>query len=151
MDKSIEEGCSIIKIIELTLGEEIREEHKITEVRISEVDIEVTLGMITLDEVEVGLEKDSTQVTSDEMREAVVDLDQVQEQVLIETGLDALKGREYDHVASSSRSRSGSRASTNRNRIRCFKCREYDHVAKDLQIYQIMKKRSQSRYRKCLT
>ena len=32
---------------------------------------------------------------------------------------------------SSSWSRSGLRASTNRDRIRCFKCREYDHFAKD--------------------
>ena len=31
----------------------------------------------------------------------------------------------------SSRSRSGSRASTNIDGIRCFKCREYDHFAKD--------------------
>ena len=29
------------------------------------------------------------------------------------------------------RCRSGSRGSTNRDRIRCFKCREYDHFAKD--------------------
>ena len=28
-------------------------------------------------------------------------------------------------------SRSGSRASTNRDRIRCYKCREYDHFARD--------------------
>ena len=28
---------------------------------------------------------------------------------------------------SNSRLRSGSRASTNRDRIRCFECREYDH------------------------
>ena len=32
---------------------------------------------------------------------------------------------------STSRSRSGLRASTNRDRIRCFKCREYDHFAED--------------------
>ena len=32
---------------------------------------------------------------------------------------------------SSSRSRSGSRASTNKDRIRCLKCREYEHFAKD--------------------
>ena len=32
---------------------------------------------------------------------------------------------------SSSSSRSGSRGNTNRDRIRCFKCREYDHLAKD--------------------
>ena len=29
------------------------------------------------------------------------------------------------------RSRSGSRANTNRDRIRCYKCREYDHFTKD--------------------
>ena len=29
------------------------------------------------------------------------------------------------------RSRSGSRASTNRDRIRCYACREYDHFARD--------------------
>ena len=32
---------------------------------------------------------------------------------------------------SSSRSRSGSRASTNRDRIRCFECQEYDHFVRD--------------------
>ena len=33
--------------------------------------------------------------------------------------------------SSNSRSRSGSRASTNRDRIRCYNCREYDHFARD--------------------
>ena len=33
--------------------------------------------------------------------------------------------------SSSSRSGSGSRASINRDRIRCFKCRKYDHFTKD--------------------
>ena len=32
---------------------------------------------------------------------------------------------------SNSSFRLGSRASTNRDRIRCYKCREYDHFAKD--------------------
>ena len=32
---------------------------------------------------------------------------------------------------SKSRSSSGSRASMNRDRIRCYKCREYDHFTKD--------------------
>ena len=32
---------------------------------------------------------------------------------------------------SSSRSRSGSRVNTNRDRIRCFKCRDCDYCAKD--------------------
>ena len=34
-------------------------------------------------------------------------------------------------VRSPSSSRSGSRTSTNRDRIRCFKCREYDHFANE--------------------
>ena len=33
--------------------------------------------------------------------------------------------------SSGSRSRSGSTVSTNRDRIRCYKCREYDHFTKD--------------------
>ena len=32
---------------------------------------------------------------------------------------------------SSSRSQSNSRVSTNRDRVRCFKCREYDHFANE--------------------
>ena len=32
---------------------------------------------------------------------------------------------------SNSRLRSGSRASTNRDRILCYNCREYDHFARD--------------------
>ena len=69
----------MIKIIEVTLGEEMLEKCKTTEVRMLEVDIEVYLEMTNLLEVEVGLEEDSTQVTLEEVREAVVDLDQVQE------------------------------------------------------------------------
>ena len=36
-----------------------------------------------------------------------------------------------DRSSSNDRSRSGSRASTNRDRIRCYICREYDHFARD--------------------
>ena len=36
-----------------------------------------------------------------------------------------------DTSSSNDRSRSGSRASTNRDRIRCYACREYDHFARD--------------------
>ena len=52
MDKTIEEGCTMIKITEVTLGEEILEECKIIEIRILEVDTEITLET-TLEEVEV--------------------------------------------------------------------------------------------------
>ena len=36
-----------------------------------------------------------------------------------------------DRSSSNDRSRSGSRASTNRDRIRCYMCREYDHFVRD--------------------
>ena len=36
-----------------------------------------------------------------------------------------------DRSSSNDRSRSGSRASTNSDRIRCYLCREYDHFARD--------------------
>ena len=44
------------------------------------------------------------------------------------------RSREKDRVRwsrSPSSSRSGSRTSTNRDRIRCFKCREYDHFTNE--------------------
>ena len=76
MHKTIEEGHSMIKIIEVTLGKEILEVHKLTEVRILEVDTIVVLEMIVLEEVEVGLGKGSIQVILEEMIDAAVDLDQ---------------------------------------------------------------------------
>ena len=44
---------------------------------------------------------------------------------------------------SSSRSTSGSRASTNRDRIRCYKYREYDHFAKDWPTLRVEKESEQ--------
>ena len=41
------------------------------------------------------------------------------------------RSRRRDRSVSNGRSRSGSRASTNRDRIRCFKCREYDHFVRE--------------------
>ena len=40
-------------------------------------------------------------------------------------------GNNRDRGSSNSRLRSGSRASTNRDRIRCYNCREYNHFARD--------------------
>ena len=90
MDKILEEDCTMIKILDIILRKVILGECKILEVRILEVDIEVTLGIITLEEVEVGLEKDNTWVTLEEMRKTVLDHDQVQEHVLIETESDTV-------------------------------------------------------------
>ena len=85
MDKIIEEGHSMIKITKVILRKEILEECKMTE-----LDIEEALGLVILEEVVVGLEKDSIQVTLGEMIEPTVDQDQVQKQVPIEIELDAL-------------------------------------------------------------
>ena len=45
--------------------------------------------------------------------------------------------------STSSRSRSGSRASTNRDRIRCYKCRKYDHFVKDCLTSKLEKETEQ--------
>ena len=41
------------------------------------------------------------------------------------------RDRRDDRSISKSRSRSGSRATTNRDRIRCLECREYNQFARD--------------------
>ena len=67
-----------LKIIEMTLGEDILEECRIIEVRILDVDIEVIIETMTLEEVKVDIEKDYIQVILEGMIEAVVvDQDQV--------------------------------------------------------------------------
>ena len=48
-------------------------------VRILEVDIKVILGITTLKEVEIDLEKDSVHIILEELNKAVVGPDQVQE------------------------------------------------------------------------
>ena len=89
-DRIIEESHNMITIIEVTLGVEILEECRITEVKILEVDIEATIKLKTLEEVEIDLQKDSIQVILEETIKVVVAQDQVQEQVHIEIGLDVL-------------------------------------------------------------
>ena len=51
MDKIIEEGHNMLTIIGMPLGEEIFEEHKIIEVKMLEVDIEVIIEKTILEEV----------------------------------------------------------------------------------------------------
>ena len=77
MDRIIEEDCSMLIIIEMTLGQEIIWKCKTIEVSIIEVDIETTKEMTILKEVEADPGKDSTQVTLEGMIEVVVDQDQV--------------------------------------------------------------------------
>ena len=87
MDKIIGKDHFMSTIIEITLEETILEKHKITEVKILEVDIEGITEMITLEEVEVGLGTDNIQIILEGMTEVVVvGQDKVQGIVLIETG-----------------------------------------------------------------
>ena len=46
------------------------------------------------------------------------------------------RNRRDDRNVSNSRSRSGSRATTNRDRIRCFECREYNHFTRECPTMQ---------------
>ena len=65
-------------IIEKILGMVLLEECKIAEVKLLEADIEVTMEMKMLKEVEVGLGKDNIQIILEGMVKAVVvDQDQV--------------------------------------------------------------------------
>ena len=62
MDRIIEEGHNMLIILEMTLGEDILGKHKIMEVSIIEIHIKAIIGMTALEEIEVGLGKDSIQV-----------------------------------------------------------------------------------------
>ena len=72
MDRILEEGHNMLTIIEMTFEENILERCKIIEVKILKADIDITIEMMTLEEVEVGLEKDNIQVILEGMIEAVV-------------------------------------------------------------------------------
>ena len=89
MDRIIEEGSNKLIIIEMTLEEEIVGKCNIIQVCIIELDIETMIEMTILEEVQVGPGKYSIEAILEGMNQS-----------------------------SSNRSRSGLRASTNRDRIR---------------------------------
>ena len=70
------------------LGEETIDEHGITEDRLLEGNIEVTMGIVILIRVEAGQEIENFQVILGWMIEVALGQDQVLEQVPIETELD---------------------------------------------------------------
>ena len=53
------------------------------------------------------------------------------------------RSRRNNRSVSNSRSRSGSRVSTNRHRIRCFECREYNHFAQECSTRQASRETEQ--------
>ena len=87
-DRIIGEDHHMSIIIEMTLGKTVIERCIITEVKMLEVDIVGFIKMTTLEEVEVGPGKDNIQVILAKMIEvAIVGQGQVQELLLIETGI----------------------------------------------------------------
>ena len=67
--------------------------------------------------------------------------------ITIETGAGHMNRQNRDRrdsrSISNSRSWSGSRVTTNRDRIRCFECREYDHFARDCPTRQASREAEQ--------
>ena len=74
----------------------------------------------------------------DKIAEGSIEMTVIGMMVTIKVGIDQERGHSQELIAvtrvrnaSNSRSRSGSQASTNRDRIRCYNWREYDHFARD--------------------
>ena len=117
MDRIIGEDCNMSIITEMILGEIISEMHKVIEVKILEVDIEEIIEMTILKEIEVGLEKNNTQIILIKVTKVVVGQDQVWELVLTEIESDALSvgnmiifTKEYPNLTN----RKGTRTNTNK-------------------------------------
>ena len=90
MDRTTEEGDNILIIYRNDFMRGLFREIQNYRVTIIEVDVETTIEMTFLEEVEVGLGKDSILVTLEGLIKAAVDQDQVQQPVLTEIGLDVL-------------------------------------------------------------
>ena len=74
----------------------------------------------------------------DNIAEGNIEMIVIDVMLTIEVGIDQERGHSQKVIASnrarsanSGRSRSGSRASTNRDRIRCYNCREFNHFERD--------------------
>ena len=95
--------------------------------------IDVGQGMILIIEVAMGI----IQVVIKGMGGQIIAItegEKLEVTMMIEIGAGHMKenrDRRYSRSIGNSRSRSGSRATTNRERIRCFECREYDHFVRD--------------------
>ena len=64
---------------------------------------------------------------------------------MIEIGVGHMRDKieAEDRSISNSRSRSGSRATTNRDRIRCFECSKYNHFTRDCLTTQVNREAEQ--------
>ena len=116
-DKMIDKTI-IDKIIEETIIETFIDqimEETIKENR--DIEIEVKEGRILEIIIETIQEKDLSKV-------------EIEIEIGVEKDMDDQDQEHYqEREESESRSRSNSRVSTNRDRIRCYRCKEYDHFA----------------------
>ena len=113
-------------------------------------DMDQTIGQVVEIEEssEIGLELSRTTEGTisrimlgdmeDKAAEGNIEIIVIDVMATIELGIDQERDHSQEFIAvnmvrsrSSSRCRSGSRASTNRDRIRCYNCREYDHFVGD--------------------
>ena len=136
----------VIKI-EIDQIVEIGEYHSVVEYSVDRI-IEIDLGKIritetTLEEV-ISEEICDLQIRFIEDKIIEVDTEEIIEMIIkIEVGIDLETDNTSRNDRSSSRSRSGLRASRNRHRIRCYKHIEYDHFAKDCLMSKIEKEEEQ--------
>ena len=83
--------------------------------------------------IEIAIFGDTLEGMVDKIIEEVIEMIDIM--ITIEAGVDQEKGHLQEIIVVAEievQVRSGSRASTNRDRIRCYKCREYDHFCKRL-------------------
>ena len=107
-------------------------------------------------ETDQGIMRTIEVISEEEILEGICDWIRIIEVKILEVDMEGIIGtiivkevgvgppRQYSdntrrNDRSSRRSRWGSRASTNRDRIRCYKCREYDHFAKDCPTLKVEK------------
>ena len=121
---------------EVRIGPIIKEVIRI-EVVGQTVETEDSTGIIDLDKtIETTFFEGKLEDMEDKMAEE--DIGIIGAMIIIEAGIGPEKktcsrnyGNNRDRSSSNSRSRTVSRASTNRDRIRCYNCREYDHFVRD--------------------
>ena len=123
----------IKKVIKIDIGQIVERGDNIDKIEvdqsmnkiIEEQILEVMQGSIKI--MKDNTVEESTEVTTEMKVKAEIEIGTgLEKGHFLETSNDRNNGGTCN-----SGSRSGSRASTNRDRIRCYKCREYDHFAKD--------------------
>ena len=108
----------------------------------------VVTGKISVDKMEV--DQGMNKIIGEEILEITWEHTEVLEDRIVEENIEVIIGmkimksrsrersfsrninnRRNDRSINNGRSRSGSRVSINRDRVKCYKCREYDHFVKD--------------------